>query len=338
MPALAQIQPSCVSTIRTPPRGADDRAALAEDQLDQPRVLAELGRRARARARRARPRRGGGPGPRPWRRSSARSTTTSSLGERDPVARPPAISAPSAVALADLGRARRSAIASTAPALIRPPARRGRVDQRRRRRGARSGAAASVVASAARSSGVSRSSASECELLDRDLVVRRAAARSAWRSRLPGAEGRIDRVGRAEHQGVGAGAVAVGDHDDPASGSCARAPRRARPGRAAGSRRAAARPHSAPSARARMIPSVAASRVARVVGVLEHLERRRRPLRVAQREPLRAASPVTTITRSIASAALTAASTSASIAVDERRALGAVERARAAAAWRRRSA
>ena len=94
-----------------------------------------------------------------------------------------------------------------------------------------------------------RRAASDGRLRDAH-VAPAARAACSWRARLPGPKLGVDRVGRREHERVGAGAVAVGTTTHRAAGAIdaapARAARRSRPGPAPGSRRARAATRVAP--------------------------------------------------------------------------------------------
>ena len=141
--------------------GAQHLAALGEDQLDQRRLLAEHRRQLARLGAGDRPRRGGAPGPRPWRRSSARRRRRR---RRSSSARA-AISSPSGIPSLDLRQpgdrdanlavaVRRSLISPGA--LGRAPGAPPRPAPRARGSGRST------------SAGVSRSSASEAQLLDRE--------------------------------------------------------------------------------------------------------------------------------------------------------------------------
>ena len=191
MPALAQTQPLRVSTISTPRSARTTRAALAQDQLDQARVLAQPGGQLARPLRRARRRRGRAPGPRPSRRPSARRRP-----RRRPTAPRPRWPAPRRSARRGARRSRsragrRTGTIST-PGLIRaarPPSRSPSRQRGRRRRGAgrlaleRLGQRGEVV-------GRVEVEGQRVEPLDRDLVTGRAravgVAGAAVRARRPG--------------------------------------------------------------------------------------------------------------------------------------------------------
>ena len=226
-PALAHTKPWCVRQISTPRSARTTLARLVEHDLDVARVLAVVAReRPRALARHdvgeapaARPR----PSRRPCARPRGRRRARASRGRRSsaPRSSPGRISGSPGSGLGrQATRHRRPRRASSPRVCAAPPC-----------------AASSAARSAARSSAVSTSSTSE-----RGSAT--APARAAARGGLlvaraaAGAEARRDRVGRREQQRVGPGAVAVGDDDDVGRAHRARRRgRRARAGRAPGSRR-----------------------------------------------------------------------------------------------------
>ena len=206
--------------------GAHDRAALREDQLDQARVLAELGGRARA------PR---SPG------STSASSTHPSLGLRDDLLRDrrrrrrrPASRR------GDRGGGDQLAELDRPSADLRQAARRGTDLRRRRSSGrarSRSPAAPERLAvvgarsGSRRAGGRARRGRRGCRgraparrsssTAKRDARPR--AARSTWRAQLPSPKaGPIASAG-ASSEGVGAGAVAVGDDRDVGARASGRA-------------------------------------------------------------------------------------------------------------------
>ena len=325
IPALAQIQPPWrLDDQHRRARRGRPGATLARTSSTSARVLAELGGELDGPLagldRRQPPR----PAPRPSRRPSARRRPR--RRRRLDAARlaAAAISSPSVVALADLRQPRerrdlerraharcRGDRTAVAAAPRRSPARARAFGERR---GERDEVVGGVEVERQRVEPLDRRPRSRRARPGRGgarSCPRRTPARS--RRRAPGA------------RRVGAGAVAVGDDADPARVASAPARRRARRGRAAGSRRAAAPRIRRRATSARMIPSVAASEWPRSSGSRSTsigVSTRR-----AWRRAIRSArpSPVTTMTRSTARAASTAARTSASIAFDDRRALRAVE-------------
>ena len=258
MPALAQTRPLLVSTIRTRSLRTI-RARLAEDQLDQPRVLVEppaSSARAGATARR---RRGAAAGPRPSRRPSGRSTTTSpsrsSAARRDqlpePVAGPDLGQAGNGQEL-DAGRSRGSSpsaarAAEVAGARFGSTAERGRAGHRGRRPVSRSSAIEGIVATRQRT----------------------PAARASSRCRFAasGTERGGDGIGRGEDQPVGAVAVTVGITATPRR-LCVELAVELDAPRAAGNRPARAR-RTRRRARSHRRSRASAASMAGVVGVVE---------------------------------------------------------------------
>ncbi len=84
------------------------------------------------------------------------------------------------------------------------------------------------------------------------------------------AEGGLDRVGRGEHQRVGAGAMAVGNDQQP-PGACARGAGRAPLMSSSGQSAASIATRSAPAFFAASAPAIAASEWPTVLRLLEHL-------------------------------------------------------------------
>ena len=212
MPALAQTQPCLVSTIRTP-RSARSTSRLSSriSSTSAGSLPSTAASSSRLGARQHR-RRACGSAPPPWRRSSARrrrrrrpraraaaSRRLDSSGRRSPAS----FTRPSTSGSPRTGDAPRSALglahipSALAVRLARPsPDSRARV-------------------SAITSAGVSRSRPSEAS-----SSTPKAIAGLAGGGHVAGAaalaEGGDDRVRRAQRQGVGAGAVAVGDDADVA--------------------------------------------------------------------------------------------------------------------------
>ena len=238
-----------------PPRSARTiRRDLGEHELDQTRIALDLARRARSRPCPARPL------PRSRTRPSAFETTfwetTTIVAVARAAAPPPRRSArrPRRPRRPRAGRRERGDLEAGAHAAPEQP----ESFQGRGGRGRALGLARrAAAASAARSSGVSRSrpsdsSGSVTRLVAGPLGPVAVALGAARAERGP------DRVGGSEQQRRSC--RCRGDQAPPRPGPAPSAParRRARPGRAAGSRRQQSAA-SAPSDSARMIPRVAAS-------------------------------------------------------------------------------
>ena len=299
-----------------PALGADHAARLGEDQLDQARVLVELGGEL-ARALAGIDLGEAPAGPRPSRRPSARSRRRGRRRARSPPRRrPSAISSPSPVARPDLGQARerrRSRAARAHSATARSA--RSRAELGGGGRGALGPLAEHLGERGEVVGGV------EVERQRRDALrpSPRSPARSArsrWRSQAAARR----RPGRSRRRAPSAGrwCRCRGGRGRPrrvpgvSRSSAASSSAGSSSGQSPGSRAT----RSAPCARARTIPSVAASRVAAVVRVAEHLERRsRRGVRARARSAPRALAGDHDHPLDPARRRSTEASTSASIAL-----------------------
>ena len=279
MPALAQIQPAVRLDDQDAALGADHGAALVEDELDQPRVLAQLRRQLRGTLARARP--------------SAR-VAHASLRLRDDLlrdderrrragerrARPPRAASPSRVASRDLGDAlqRDDLEPAHAPAGQLRPARAPSPAPAPARRPA-------PPRSAARSSAVSRSRASDGTSSTTASSPRRRA-RSTWRV----AAVRPERRARSRPAGhISSALVPVPWR----SGTTATLPGASRASAASSSPATSSGQSPGRSATALGAERLRADDpegrglgVAVVVGVLEDLDRRLRALRAVKRHLL----------------------------------------------------